>query len=161
MIHVRDRKEATVPKFEEYKTKLTDELVRSGMNDELDKLIDETSKQLEDAMKTGNESKVESLVKKYNLSFNQGTVVNAFEGNKGSIPMDSSNVFDLLVANPLNSKTIKTFPNAAKTRITLFPLSLIKVKIQSRMQRMEKQTLSKIQPMGTIQEESFWPSERT
>lgn len=74
LILVEKKAEAVVAKLEDFKEKIAREVVQKDKVEDLKKLTVDIANNLRKALEAGNAAEVKSLVAKYKLSYNQGTV---------------------------------------------------------------------------------------
>lgn len=92
LIYAQDKRAEKLAEFEEYRSKIAIELIQRNKSDELLELISKVKSDVEQALKSKQLSRLESLQNKYGLKYEKDTQVNLFDGNTGEINIPSAQV---------------------------------------------------------------------
>jgi peptidyl-prolyl cis-trans isomerase D len=115
LIYVEDRREAVIAKFEDYKQKLAKELIQKSKPEEMKKLAQTLSAEIEQAFQAHQVENVKKIAQKYSLSMLEKTPVTLMDSAIGGYIIDYDKLQSLLDSK--NSKTVFAFQESLKTVI--------------------------------------------
>ncbi len=120
LILVEKIKEAKQAKLEDHKKEIAKGLLQKQKTKKLDELISDLKSQLETAMKKGDDSTINNLVKKYSLSLKNEININKYDGNQGALNIEEKSFEKIwsehkdednfLFENPARITFIKVLP---------------------------------------------------
>lgn len=113
---VEDKKAEVIPNFDLMKNSLAKQMLQSEKPFEVEKLVQNLSKEIGEYLKADKIAKAEETAKKYNLDLNKGVVVNQLDGGKGVINIPSDSLAKIFADN---LEKPKTFVFANPTGVTL------------------------------------------
>ncbi|GAB4015865.1 MAG: hypothetical protein Fur0010_15260 [Bdellovibrio sp.] len=85
LILVEDKKAAKEAKFEDYRDDLAKELIRATKNDELAKIVEKTTKEIQDALRNKKWAVADKYKQLINLQYEKDSEINRYDGTVGSI----------------------------------------------------------------------------
>jgi peptidyl-prolyl cis-trans isomerase D len=92
LIYAQDKRAERIAKFQDYQDQIATELIQRNKSEELVELIGQVKKDVEQALKSWNVSKLDTLQKRYGFNMDKNTEVNLFDGNTGEINIPSAQV---------------------------------------------------------------------
>jgi peptidyl-prolyl cis-trans isomerase D len=102
---VEDQKPEFVPTFDLMKNSLAKEILQSQKPFEVEKIVQNISKEIGELLKDDKIAKVEEIAKKYNLTLQKGIVINQLDGAAGKINIPSESLVKIFADNLDKPKT--------------------------------------------------------
>ncbi len=125
---VEDKKPGFIPTFESHKNSMAKEMIQSGKPFEVEKLVQNLSKEIGEFLKADKLGKAEEVAKKYKLNFQKGTVINQLDGGKGVLNIPSDSIMKMFNDN---LEKPKTFVFANPTGVSLVRASMTDAKTET------------------------------
>lgn len=102
---VEDKKPEYVPNFDLLKNSLAKQILQSEKPFEVEKIVQNISKEIGELLKEDKIAKVEEIAKKYNLNLQKGIVINQLDGAAGKINIPSESLVKIFADNLDKPKT--------------------------------------------------------
>ncbi len=125
---VEDIKPEFVPNFDLLKNSLAKEMLQSEKPFEVEKLVQNISKEIGELLKADKIAKVDEIAKKYNLNLQKGVVLNQLDGGTGKVNIPPESLVKIFADN---LEKPKTFVFANPTGVSLIRATLDNSKTDS------------------------------
>jgi peptidyl-prolyl cis-trans isomerase D len=92
-------------KFEDHRDEIAKELIQKSKKEELDKLMASLKEDLERNFKQKDMTEIKRLAKKYNVTLEENTTINKYEGSTSQIPLSRDAITEIFNSNVGDIKT--------------------------------------------------------
>ncbi len=113
LIYLINKRKAQPATFKKFRKNLTEEMIRKEKNKELDKLVQNLTQKISQALNSKNFKHIEKLKKQYRFQFERNTTINKLEG---STLLDSSSLKTIFTSKA-QKNPIHTFNSATRTTV--------------------------------------------
>lgn len=134
IIYTQSKQAGKVAKLEDYRDELAKELIQQEKTEQLNKLMASVKFDIENAFKQNNTKKVAKLAKKYNLTFEENTNINKYDGSRSQISIQRAGIKDIFASKAGDMKVFEKPDQVTIAKITdNKPENLPNLKLESEM----------------------------